>query len=58
MTQRPFRFGVQAFEAKTADEWFATARRVEELYGSSKPIAAGPLVGGDRGGSRQHGLAS
>jgi probable F420-dependent oxidoreductase len=31
MTTRPFRFGLQAFEATSADEWFATVRRVEEL---------------------------
>jgi probable F420-dependent oxidoreductase len=31
MTTRPFRFGVQAFEATSADEWFALARRSEAL---------------------------
>src|ERR1043165_2493871 len=28
---RPFRFGLQAFEAATADAWFGLARRVEEI---------------------------
>jgi probable F420-dependent oxidoreductase len=31
MPHRPFRFGLQAFEATTADEWFAVARRAEQL---------------------------
>ena len=31
MPTRPFRFGLQAFEAATADEWFATVRRAEQL---------------------------
>jgi probable F420-dependent oxidoreductase len=31
MTTRPFRFGLQAFEATTAAEWFDLARRVEDL---------------------------
>jgi probable F420-dependent oxidoreductase len=31
MTARPFRFAVQAFEAASADEWFATVRRAEKL---------------------------
>jgi probable F420-dependent oxidoreductase len=30
MTQRPFRFGVQAFSGATAGEWFDTVRRAEE----------------------------
>ncbi len=31
MTTRPFRFGLQAFEARTADEWMGLVRRVESL---------------------------
>lgn len=31
MPHRPFRFGVQAFEATTADEWYSLVRRVEDL---------------------------
>lgn len=31
MPHRPFRFGVQAFDATTADEWFSLARRTEDL---------------------------
>lgn len=31
MTTRPFRFGLQAFEASSADDWFATVRRAERL---------------------------
>jgi probable F420-dependent oxidoreductase len=31
MTTRPFRFGLQAFEATTAGEWFDLVRRVEDL---------------------------
>jgi probable F420-dependent oxidoreductase len=31
MTTRPFRFGLQAFEATTAAEWFDLARRIEDL---------------------------
>lgn len=31
MTNRTFRFGVQAFEATTADDWFGTVRRAEQL---------------------------
>lgn len=31
MSDRPFRFGLQAFEATTADEWYRLVRRTEEL---------------------------
>jgi probable F420-dependent oxidoreductase len=31
LTQRPFRFGLQAFEATAADEWFSLVRRTEDL---------------------------
>src|SRR5439155_26746297 len=31
ITQRPFRFGVVAAAARSADEWLAKARRVESL---------------------------
>jgi probable F420-dependent oxidoreductase len=31
MTRRPFRFGLQAFEATTADEWLTVVRRTEEV---------------------------
>lgn len=31
MTQRPFRFGVQAFSAESAADWRDTARRAEDL---------------------------
>ena len=31
MATTPFRFGLQAFEAATADDWFALARHVEQL---------------------------
>lgn len=31
MTTRPFRFGLQAFEATTAAQWFDLVRRVEDL---------------------------
>ena len=31
MNLRPFRFGLQAFEASTADQWFSLVRHVEEL---------------------------
>jgi probable F420-dependent oxidoreductase len=31
MLQRPFRFGIQAFEATTAQQWFELVRRAEDL---------------------------
>lgn len=31
MPTRPFRFGLQAFEATTADDWFDTVHRAEDL---------------------------
>jgi probable F420-dependent oxidoreductase len=31
MPHRPFRFGLQAFEATSAEQWFDLARRVEDL---------------------------
>ncbi len=31
MPRRPFRFGLQAFEATTADQWFDLVRRTEQL---------------------------
>lgn len=31
MPTRPFRFGLQAFEASSADDWFGTVRRAEDL---------------------------
>jgi probable F420-dependent oxidoreductase len=49
MTTRPFRFGLQAFEATTADEWFALVRRTEELgystlFSSDHYFGPGPIA--------------
>jgi probable F420-dependent oxidoreductase len=48
MTQRRFRFGVQAFEATTAEEWFDVVRRAEglgysTLFSSDHYFGPGPI---------------
>jgi probable F420-dependent oxidoreductase len=49
MTTRPFRFGLQAFEATTAEEWFGVVRRTEELgystlFSSDHYFGPGPIA--------------
>jgi probable F420-dependent oxidoreductase len=48
MPIRPFRFGVQAFEASSASEWFSTAARAEAagystLFSSDHYFGPGPI---------------
>jgi probable F420-dependent oxidoreductase len=49
MTTRPFRFGLQAFEATTAAEWFDIVRKTEELgystlFSSDHYFGPGPIA--------------